>query len=654
MSNDPRGLVRSRNTGASFEHSDDIYVRSLSRAIEADLAKGMAEYNALKKNKIADVLENGAVDEYDAKVLDITTGEFVDLYPASSENQVFKEKRVRKGKYPDRIIDWSLPGKDTLTTERTRCGTLVTVPTESGERSPIIHSCSEDHLHYADAQKRSCYRLSCSKCWSDASVKIATKAEPKVLAHKFLELKADRSEMTEEELQLLFRDTKVSHWTLTFRQDSSPGKGDGLASKVACMVRTARGFEKFCEMVRGLFLEAGLKGGVMVFHPWAWDSKLKRWIVRPHVHVIGYGWLNTKAFQNKYSPGINLKKIHASKEVESVKDTLTYLVTHAGIMKVEKKESEIDWNGRFIGSVKRLYKMKALRDEPFLFEDVVDPNRLMDIDMEVDDSLQVQKRLGSFVGEDNSIFSEFDRTTYDMFSDDPFWEQFEQRMGKMDADTEEESETPFSNDDYFNPERSVFNGFNWTQFVMGAYSKHSQTITYFGCCSTKKIRVFGIYKEKAMRVCPECGSQVCSYIHDGNDLRHTQDLYYIKNSPIYCKDKDYVRMMALYQKYKTDLNDNGLSLLDFARMCPQLVSPEDMNIQEWVDDDILAMRQHIASQTVVNIRLPSGTIDVKLMTKAEAREAGYIRFDEICPEELDVIVEELIEIRQYNIDHDVE
>jgi len=59
-------------------------------------------------------------------------------------------------------------------------------------------------------------------------------------------------------------------------------------------------------------------------------------------------------------------------------------------------------------------------------------------------------------------------------------------------------------------------------------------------------------------------------------------------------------LYTLYLQFKTDLDDDGHTLLDFARRVPQIVTPEDMNIQPRIDEDVAEIRRRICSEMTVN------------------------------------------------------
>ena len=620
---------RRRNLPPSSERIDDIYIRSLEYEFAAEHTRATAEINALKKHKVAWTVERGRIVPYDVKV-ENEEGTLVDLYPAYSENVLFKQKRNRTSKKEVQLIDWSLPGQDHESAKFKNCGKIARIPTSDGSGStPIIASCEHDHDHYARAKKHCCYQLSCPRCWNDAALRRARAAEIKILSHKYLSIKRER---TVEQKIADKKDLALSHWVLSFYVDSG----------AVNMARTVRGFNKLREIAKSLLIEAGMKGGAMVFHPWRWNSKTKTWDIGPHFHIIGYGWLNTKSFQDKYSPSINLIKVHEHEEIRSTFLTVAYLLTHTGIARIPKRDEDIDWSKRFVAQMKRFWKMREIRrfDESSMFKD--DPEHLtngstalMHGSYPVDDNYD-QIHLGHYSSESdaNEFLESFFGEQTKFLSGDTSLDDFFRDDDNLFDDSEE---LIFGPDQSFESPTTTLNGFNWKQFVLGAYTQKFQTISYFGAISTKDIRVFGVYKERIRRTCPECDSDMSLYIHDGQRLCHREYLYYVKTSPMMCRASEYQMIEALYLKFKTDLDDDGHTILDFARFVPQIVTPEDMDIQPWLDEDTAELQRQLRSEVTVHIAKLSGITGIQIMSKREARELRYVKENELCSNKLDVV-----------------
>jgi len=91
------------------------------------------------------------------------------------------------------------------------------------------------------------------------------------------------------------------------------------------------GIKEMRKVCRNDLKEAGCVGGNMILHPFRYrmvDDK-KMWYVSPHFHVIGFGWIVTTKELHAKSHAIikNLGKR------DSVKNTMSYLLSHAGVKK---------------------------------------------------------------------------------------------------------------------------------------------------------------------------------------------------------------------------------------------------------------------------------------------------------------------------------
>ncbi len=65
----------------------------------------------------------------------------------------------------------------------------------------------------------------------------------------------------------------------------------------------------------------------MIYHPFGFDKKKKEWIVRPHFHILGFGWvINTKKISDSDGWVIKNKGLR-----DSLHSTIYYQLSHAGV-----------------------------------------------------------------------------------------------------------------------------------------------------------------------------------------------------------------------------------------------------------------------------------------------------------------------------------
>jgi len=97
-------------------------------------------------------------------------------------------------------------------------------------------------------------------------------------------------------------------------------------------------FDLLKAKARKLIEQAGIEGGLMIYHPFAFDKKSGQWVVRPHFHVVGFGWVvNTKKISDSDGWVIKNKGLR-----ESLHSTIYYQLSHAG---VSDEVHSITWFG---------------------------------------------------------------------------------------------------------------------------------------------------------------------------------------------------------------------------------------------------------------------------------------------------------------------
>lgn len=105
------------------------------------------------------------------------------------------------------------------------------------------------------------------------------------------------------------------------------------------LIRTPAGSRRLRTMAGGHARKAGVRGGVMIFHPFRQndprednfrqDLKPYVWYESPHFHVIGFGWLKkSNEFYNETG-----WIYHNIGRRETIKGTIKYTLTHCGIAK---------------------------------------------------------------------------------------------------------------------------------------------------------------------------------------------------------------------------------------------------------------------------------------------------------------------------------
>lgn len=221
--------------------------------------------------------------------------------------------KSKKGVVIKKIL-WKLPGTQV---KKDDCGEWM--PT--GCFNIFAHP---EHKAFVKNIKRSCFRSCCVYCWLEKWLpRESTRATQRI--EKYAEV-WKRINPT-----CLFRQRKYLN---PIHVIVSPPWKDKFLS-----------FDVMKKKARRLLNEAGVVGGLMIYHPFAYDKKILKWVVRPHVHVIGYGWVvSTKKISDESGWVIKNKGIR-----DSLHSTIYYQLSHAG---VSNDVHSITWFGELGYSAK--------------------------------------------------------------------------------------------------------------------------------------------------------------------------------------------------------------------------------------------------------------------------------------------------------------
>ena len=281
----------------------------------AEKAEALA---VVEKIAIANAMAAHPVSKYVKEV----PWERSEMYPAISESYQSLAKRII-GRNPsadgrrnaNRVqenvpnIVWTLPGH-TDPEASTRCGVFRT---PSG-RIPM-RVCSNDPKDFMKAVGNHCGRLRCKNCMNLTALQTGVKIEDRICTP------ADLSGRRTGEYD------RPKHWVVSPPQEWI---------KMIC--QNSRTFSNLVDDLVQLLPEYGMYSGVIIFHPWRLTEDCKLWLFSPHFHVVGFGYFRNEALRKKLDslpefsdqPWI-FNQIHAEEEMRSVRHTLAYILTHAGI-----------------------------------------------------------------------------------------------------------------------------------------------------------------------------------------------------------------------------------------------------------------------------------------------------------------------------------
>ena len=316
--------------------------------------------------------------------------------------------------YHNPRIEWSMPGRDYVRSTKKGCEFHFTVHSE-------FVSCTSERKHYARAKKLNCWGLTCPFCLSNTVLKMGAKSEHRILSFKHLVRRQGGAEYP------------IKHWIV------SPDQEYALR-----MIQHVNAFEELRDIVLADIRECGMIAGAAVFHPWR--QKAEYWQKGPHFHIVGYGFVDTDRFREEH-PGWIIKLVHAKEEIRSIRHTVAYLLTHAGVGLVEKTDEEADLDGRFWNYL--------IPDEDF----------------------------DEFMATDG---------------DERLTERFKELMMRFEPGT-------------LNDLNLRFFDIDWTEWTMKAYTRKFQPVKYFGRLSRKELRIVEVLKERRSRECPVCGTELCTF-----------------------------------------------------------------------------------------------------------------------------------------------
>ncbi len=211
--------------------------------------------------------------------------------------ELFQEYKKKGEMYR---VRWKLPGTEE---PKEYCGNFYSEGCFNVKKHPRKRI-------YIRSKKLSCFRSSCIKCWLEKWLARESSRSTKRIEN-YVEL-AQRNG---------FRNKKPIHVIV------SPPWGEKYDR-----------FDLLKEKCRKLMKEAGIIGGLLIYHPFRLDKETSNWVKHPHFHVIGFGWVvNTDKISSKEGWFIINKGVR-----DSLHSTIYYQLSHAG---VSEKIHSVTWFG---------------------------------------------------------------------------------------------------------------------------------------------------------------------------------------------------------------------------------------------------------------------------------------------------------------------
>jgi len=228
---------------------------------------------------------------------------------------------------------WKLPGTEL---KNETCGLWKTIGCDNVWGHP-------ENKKFVKHSKISCFRSCCEYCWLE----------------KWLARESHRSTQRIENYIEVFKHLQFARSPQLQRKYLnpihvivSPSWNDKFMS-----------FDKLKEKARKLINQAGIEGGLMIYHPFSKPTEENpKWTIRPHFHVICFGWVvNTKKISDSDGWVIKNKGLR-----DSLFSTIYYQLSHTG---VSDDVHSITWFGSLGYRAKYADRFKVEDDEEHGFCD---------------------------------------------------------------------------------------------------------------------------------------------------------------------------------------------------------------------------------------------------------------------------------------------
>ena len=231
------------------------------------------------------------------------------------EKQIKKQRSANQNNGRPNLV-WTLPGGQ----DKESCG----VKRSDSGKLPV-KMCMNDPKDFIKAVSNHCGSIRCKSCMNYAAMMAGVRIEDRIMTPNDL-----RGRISGDYL-------KPRHWAVSPPQE--------------WIKRVMQRSDMFADLVDDLVKLLPLYGfdtGVIVFHPWRLSDDGKLWELSPHFHVVGFGRFDNMRLREDLAKadsklgnmswnddGRNnswvFNQIHPDDEIRSVRHTLGYILTHAGI-----------------------------------------------------------------------------------------------------------------------------------------------------------------------------------------------------------------------------------------------------------------------------------------------------------------------------------
>ena len=279
---------------------DGLYVSAFEQAVAVSELKSIAIEAALREHPVTASVLRGKCEP---SCMHPAISDTYQSIAGRKKNTRRRSSKVFEGPEEIPFISWSLPMQE----KGEQCGII-----RSDVKDITFKGCTRDPTEYSKALVNHCWRLACANCGNSTALRMGIRAEQKVTAP----------------IDIIHRKTGIlrpfKHWVISPPQEW-----------ISRIVQRADHFTEFYDDLVKLVRQYGMDNGLVVFHPWRWSTPTTEWVFGPHFHIVATGRVDNGAMRD-YLDGLGfggwvIKQVHSGEAVRSVRHTVAYLLTHAGL-----------------------------------------------------------------------------------------------------------------------------------------------------------------------------------------------------------------------------------------------------------------------------------------------------------------------------------
>lgn len=298
------------------EKRDSAMIAALERAEQ------MAEdISVIEKQAISNALMTHPVTRFvlhsrvESTMYPAISGTYHGLFKIIFGRRANPDRHLRNCDRTDRPnMVWTLPGR----TVKVGCGVF-----RSNGNLPV-KMCTNDPRHYMRAVSNHCGSIKCRNCMNWSAMMSGVRIEERICTPP--DIKGRKTGTYDQ----------PKHWAISPPQEwlkSIMQRSDHFSALTDDLVKLLPAF--------------GFYSGVLVCHPWRLSEDTQEWIFSPHFHAVGYGRFDNMGLRRRLAETDSeaggiwdddgkenswvFNQIHPGEQIRSVRHTIGYIMTHAGI-----------------------------------------------------------------------------------------------------------------------------------------------------------------------------------------------------------------------------------------------------------------------------------------------------------------------------------